>query len=260
MKASKKIHSRRMNRCSLALLSLSLALTLQGCNTKALTGGVEVKNRTAAGTPPARADIIHVCDFHLDPSLIKVDPTGQGLAGGLLGGASGSGGSGGILSRLRQRSQPEIHGTPEEQARQMVNQLAEDTTKALNKLHLTADRAGACPDNMASGGWVVRGDFRGVDEGNRAERAAIGFGEGATHMDLSVKIQDLSKGADAKPVEVFDTQKDPGKKPGAVVSMNPYVFAAKFHMEKNATSKDVEQTAEEIAQEIARLSGIKTKD
>ena len=40
--------------------------------------------------------------------------------------------------------------------------------------------------------------------------------------------------------------------PGAVVTMNPYVAAAKFVMEKNASEKDVKKTAAQIAEEIVK--------
>ena len=246
------IHSEfRIRSTTIALASLA-ALTLAGCNPKTLTGGVDIKNRTPQALESSKGpNTIHVCDFKLDPSLIKTDPTGNGLGSGILG-SSGSGG--GILGRLRQRTQPDIHGTPEEQALQIVNLLAQKTTDELLKLKRNSDRLGNCADTPAVSGWVVRGEFRNVDEGNRAERAAIGFGEGATHLDLNVQVQSRSEGAEAKPVEVFDTAKEPGKKPGAIVTLNPYVLAAKFHMEKNATEKDIQQTAEEIAKELDRLA------
>ena len=41
-----------------------------------------------------------------------------------------------------------------------------------------------------------------------------------------------------------------GKKIGAVITMNPYVAAAKFVMEKNAPDKTVKKTASEVAKEI----------
>jgi hypothetical protein len=40
--------------------------------------------------------------------------------------------------------------------------------------------------------------------------------------------------------------------PGAAVTMNPYVAAAKFIMEKNATGKDVQKTADEIVAEMLK--------
>ena len=40
--------------------------------------------------------------------------------------------------------------------------------------------------------------------------------------------------------------------PGAVVTMNPYVAAAKFVLQKNATERDIRRTAEQIVEEILK--------
>ena len=40
--------------------------------------------------------------------------------------------------------------------------------------------------------------------------------------------------------------------PGAIVKLNPYVAAAKFVMSRNATERDVKQTASAIAKAIAQ--------
>lgn len=40
--------------------------------------------------------------------------------------------------------------------------------------------------------------------------------------------------------------------PGAVITMNPYVAAAKFVMSRSASEKDVEHTAAKIAAEIVK--------
>ncbi len=50
------------------------------------------------------------------------------------------------------------------------------------------------------------------------------------------------------------TVKDPKKMPGAVVTMNPYVAGAKFVLEKNASEKDVVQSAKKIAEAIKKAS------
>jgi len=88
-----------------------------------------------------------------------------------------------------------------------------------------------------------------MDQGNRAVRAVIGFGAGATEMELYVSISDLAINPDA-PFMVFGAEKDPGRAPGAILLMNPYVAAAKFVMQKNASEKDVRKTAERIVEEV----------
>ncbi len=81
-----------------------------------------------------------------------------------------------------------------------------------------------------------------MDEGSRIHRAVIGFGSGQATMNLYVTLTDL-----AHPEKNRCTRSRrmaPAKtKAGAVITMNPYVAAAKFVMEKNAPEKMVKQTA-----------------
>ena len=87
------------------------------------------------------------------------------------------------------------------------------------------------------------------DRGNRAQRAALGFGMGATQMDVKVEVMDLSAQDPGQPFLVFGTSKEAGMKPGG---FNPYVIAAKFRMERKATVEDVQKTADEIVGEILK--------
>ena len=104
--------------------------------------------------------------------------------------------------------------------------------------------------------WLVSGEFLEVDEGNRAVRATIGFGKGATAMDVAVSVSDLENRPN-EPFMVFGTAKTAGKMPGAVVTMNPFVAAGKFVMEKNASDKDIKKTAEQIATQIIQQGVLK---
>ena len=100
----------------------------------------------------------------------------------------------------------------------------------------------------------MRGVFTEMDQGNRAIRAVIGFGAGATEMELYVSISDLAIDPDA-PFMVFGAEKDPGRAPGAILLMNPYVAAARFVMQKNASEKDVKKTAAQIVDQVSDYIG-----
>jgi hypothetical protein len=67
-------------------------------------------------------------------------------------------------------------------------------------------------------------------------------------MDLYVTLTDLAHPDTA----LYNVAKDDnsGKKIGAVVTMNPYVAAAKFVMEKDAPEKTVKKTAKEISEQL----------
>ena len=75
-----------------------------------------------------------------------------------------------------------------------------------------------------------------------------GFGSGEAKMQLYVTLTDLA--APQKPLYEAADKGDSGKKIGAAITMNPYVAAAKFVMEKNAPEKTVKKTAAEIAKEV----------
>ena len=79
-------------------------------------------------------------------------------------------------------------------------------------------------------------------------RAMFGFGSGEAKMQLYVTLTDLA--APQKPLYEAADKGDSGKKIGAAITMNPYVAAAKFVMEKNAPEKTVKKTAAEIAKEV----------
>jgi hypothetical protein len=69
-------------------------------------------------------------------------------------------------------------------------------------------------------------------------------------MDLYVTMNDLSH--PEQPLYNVSESGNSGKKMGAAITMNPYVAAAKFVMEKNAPEKTVKKTASEISEDIIK--------
>ena len=201
-----------------------------------VVGGVEVKDDEIRGPLPQRTPrTIYVADFTLDAENYSGD---EGVRGALPG-------------RLGQRlSHPLAKDNSSERARQIVETMAESLPQALRAKGITARRLRKTAENLPREGWLVQGYFTEVDEGNRLKRAAIGFGRGATSMDLQVAISDLASSDPGAAFAVFGTAKDPNRIPGALVAMNPYVAAAKFVLQKNATERDIKKTAEQIAEQI----------
>ena len=128
--------------------------------------------------------------------------------------------------------------------------MAESLTQALRTKGMTAERLR--DQNLPREGWLVQGFFTEVDEGNRLKRAGIGFGKGATSMDLQIAISDLAGSDPRAAFAVFGTVQEPTRIPGALVTMNPYVAAAKFVLQKNASERDIKKTAEQIADQIMK--------
>jgi hypothetical protein len=174
--------------------------------------------------------IIYVSDFELDASNVTADQSGSNRPG--------------IIERPRKREEHD----PQAQAAKLVNTMSQSLVDDLKKAGYKVQRVppGGAPPKM--GAWV-HGVFTEVDEGNSRRRAVIGFGAGQASMDLYVTLTDLAQ--PDKPLYNSAQDATSKNKPGAAITMNPYVAAAKFVMEKNAPEKMVKKTAGEISAQVA---------
>jgi hypothetical protein len=172
--------------------------------------------------------VIYVSDFDLDAQNVTTDQTGGNRPG--------------VLGRRRDEHDPQA------QAAKLVNTMSETLVSDLKKAGYKAERVppGGLPPK--TGAWV-HGVFTEVDEGNSRRRAVIGFGAGQANMDLYVTLSDLSQ--PDKPLYNAAQGGASKDKAGAIITMNPYVAAAKFVMEKNAPEKMVKKTAGDISAQIA---------
>jgi hypothetical protein len=102
-------------------------------------------------------------------------------------------------------------------------------------------------------GWLLRGVFTEVEQGNRLQRTIIGFGAGETEVEAVANLDDLSRGP-PPPFYDIDASADSRKLPGAIVMRNPYAAAAKFVMAGQSLDRNVKQAAKDIAKTVlARL-------
>jgi hypothetical protein len=221
---------------ALCLLFTLPAVSGAGEIAKKLTGDVKVNARTdESRRPVAPPSVIYIQDFDLGYDATQQD---SGDGGRILGR---------VLPRKSQRNDPQ------RKARQLVELMSDSLAKGFAAKGIDARRC--IPGTPLPGdGWLIRGVFTEIDQGRRVIRATIGFGAGASEMELYVSISDLAGNPDA-PFIVFGTEKDPGKMPGAIVTMNPYVAAAKFVMQKNASEKDVKKTAAQIVDQVVNYMG-----
>ena len=140
---------------------------------------------------------------------------------------------------------------PAAQVKRIVDQMAASLVKDL-------DAAGVPAQHLEAGtplpkdGWLVRGVFTEATSGETPRRAIIGFGAGASNMEVQVGVNDLSNNPEQSFV-VFGTITDPSRLPGGVVTRNPYVIAAKFVLAKAAPKRDIERTAQAIADELIKF-------
>jgi hypothetical protein len=192
----------------------------------------------SAGSNPTTAHIftkemtVYVSDFELDAQNVQVD---QGSA---------------IAQRrpgILQRPQKQEQQDPAAQARKLVDTMSQSLVSDLQKAGYKAQRLASADPKPSVGAWV-HGVFTQADEGNRLHRAVIGFGSGEAKMELFVTLTDLA--SPEKPLYETTQAGTSKDSPGAVISMNPYVAAAKFVMQKNAPEKTVKATASDISKEI----------
>jgi len=187
-----------------------------------------------------RYKIIYVTDFDLDPTNFKQDKGGITGKGYLLPAPP--------KNPLRRKRQDLTAA-----AGSFVRLMSESLVADLRKAGFRAQRLPAIEPKPTEG-LLVSGVFTELDEGNQMRRALIGFGSGKSKMELYVMVADASSAG--QHLYKTSTQKSNGKRPGAVIALNPYAGAAglvvKFGMTKNAPEKMVKQTASKIATELAK--------
>jgi hypothetical protein len=202
----------------------------------AISHPVTAQEPATAQKPPVisftRDMTIYVSDFELDAQDVQVD---QGSAIGQR--------RPGILERPQKKEQQD----PAAQAQKLVDTLSQSIVSDLQKAGYKAQRLMPGDAKPSVGAWV-HGVFTQADEGNRLRRAVIGFGSGKATMELFVTLTNLA--SPQKPLYEASEKGTSKDKAGAVITMNPYVAAAKFVMEKNASEKVVKSTAATISKDV----------
>ena len=223
--------------CALTLLMLAGCASAHVAPLQAVGGG-------APGQPAARPvppPVILVADFELEAADVHSEPgliphPVLGRVGGRLRGQSACAAN-------------DAAGCAQEVRELLATSLVED----LQKAGLNARRL-APGETLPAGGWLVRGVFTDVDTGNRLRRAVVGFGSGATQMQLVLAIDDLSSGA-PRPLYQTDAEASSGRAPGGIVLMNPAMMAARFVMSR----KDVDKNAKKLAQQVSDTVAARAK-
>jgi uncharacterized protein DUF4410 len=219
---------------TITLLTLSAALC--GCGTAKVSSRREI-----AAAPIAKPTTVYVSDFDLDATNIKSEP--------------------GILPSLPKMPGPlgeivpPLPGTPKDPkklARKLVDEMSASLVRDLGKAGVNAGRLPSGAPTPTSG-WLVRGVFTDVSQGNQLTRAVIGFGMGKTDLQVVVDVNDLSKGAPIRFYEL-NTTADSGKAPGAgpTIVLGPAGLAARFVIAGNDLDRNVKQTASKIAEEVVQ--------
>lgn len=217
-----------MRRCLGLLFAGTIAALLTAC------GGAKVTDTNVVAAPTSAPTIVYVADFDLDVSAVQQSGPGS-LINRVRPGIIGSGPLG-------------VARTPQQQARDLVDLMANSIVDDLHKDGIAAERLAPGMPPPATG-WLVRGVFVQVDAGNRLRRAAIGFGTGATNLQVVSSVDQLSANA-PQPLYTVDTSAQSGKLPGAAVTLNPYMAAARFVMAGKDLDRNAKDTAGKIADQV----------
>jgi uncharacterized protein DUF4410 len=219
-----------------AIVSASLCAALCACGTAKVTSQHEI-----GAAPAGKPAMIYVSDFDLDAAKIKSEPgmlpTPPKLSGPL----------GKVL--------PPPPGAPRDAqvlARELVASMSASLVEELTKAGLTARRL--APGNpIPPSGWLVRGVFTDVNQGNQLRRAVIGFDTGKTDLQVLVEINDLSQGA-PKPFYELKTAADSGQAPGAgpTILLGPAGVAVRFMIAGEDLGRNIKESAAKVAAEVVQ--------
>jgi len=194
---------------------------------------VSERDYSAAASKPVT---VYVSDFELGAQTIKPE---EGMLAG---------------SRVRNLKDNLMGKSddPAARAREIVDLMANSLVKQLAKAGVPACRLRPGMPLPAQG-WLVRGVFTEVAEGNRVRRALVGFGKGQTDLQLISVIDDLAQGA-PRPIYQVATDASSGSAPGSAPTLvlGPYGAAVRFVMAGSDLDKNVKQTAAKLAEQISK--------
>jgi hypothetical protein len=215
-----------------------LVLQLAACASAQVTPLAQ--SAPAAAAPPP---LILVYDFELDaadvhgePGLLPHPLQNRPLAGALLHRSACSGDDTAAC------------------AAEIRELIATSLVTDLRKAGLTALR-GSPSEPLPAQGWLVRGVFTELDTGNRLRRAVIGFGQGATQMQLVLSVDDLSHGA-PQPLYSAGASATNGSAPGAVVLLNPAALGLRFVMSRDDVDKSAKKLAQQVSDALVAQAGL----
>jgi len=210
-----------------------LATFASGCASAKVTAA-----RPAGPAPAGPPAVVYVADFELDVRDVRAE-------GGLLPPPPPLPGLGSVLPPL-----PGAPRDPAERAREVVDLMSRSLVRELEHDGLRARRL-MRGEPLPTSGWLVRGVFTNVQEGNQLRRAVVGFESGRTELQLHVALDDLTGGT-PRPLYKVESQADSGKLPGAVITLNPYVAAARLVIAGGDLDRNVRDSAARIARQTAR--------
>lgn len=136
------------------------------------------------------------------------------------------------------------------QAARIVDLMATNLVQALQKAGYTAVRLHS-GDGRPDHGMRIRGLFAEADKENHWRRAVIRGASDSGKIQALVSVADLDKPEQA----LYEIANLPGNsnKPGAVITLSPYVPLEKFDFDKDAPDDAFQKTAAHIVNDVTAL-------
>ena len=181
------------------LLAAGALLALAACTQ---TQGVEMASRDSLPRP----QVVIVEDFAVSPGEVQLD---RGISAS-IDRALGAGG-------------PPPAEKERELARQVQQDLAEKLTVEIRDLGLRAERGRGLPPGVREG-IVITGQFLAVDQGNQAERVAIGLGAGRSDVNIQAQVFEVTP-AGRRLVDEAEVDAKSGLTPGMAETMGAGALA-----------------------------------
>ena len=216
--------------CSLILFALWLAACAPS----------QVQTDWESGERLARPDTILVYDFAVSPDEVRLD---RGLVGDVANAAPG-----------QARTAQEL-----ELGHKVARIISESLVSEINAMGLPAQRATGAPSQWGNV-LVVEGQMASINQGNEAERVAIGLSAGASDVESRVQLYTATPGG-LQVIETFTTSMKSGYMPGMAETMGAgaigghlavaAVAGAGMHTVGEMLSGDVEAEAKRTAKGIA---------
>jgi len=217
---------------------LLVASILAVFNLSALTAphAHSFKRAQAAGSSGEKPTV-YVSDLELDAVPAKAPPQAPPAASG-------------VSAPAPQPGAKKPEDDPRKQASHIVELMSASLVAALQQAGYSAVRLHA-DDGRPEKGVGIRGLFAEVDKENRWRRAVIRMASDSGKMQVIVSVVNLAKPEQA----LYEIANLPGNenKPGAVITLSPYVPLTKYELAKDADEAAFQTTASRIVNDLTAL-------
>ena len=187
--------------------------------------------RCDAQTAPLQKPPVYVSNFEIDVAPAKAEP------------AVATNASAGAAAQKRDE-------TAAQRANRLVDLMSTNILEALRKGGYTVQRL-AADQGRPSEGILIRGIFAEVDNENHWRRGVIRSSSDSGRLQVVVSVANLARPEQAL-YEIANLSGNENK-PGAVITLSPYVPLTKFEINKDPDENQIKRIASQITADLTAL-------